>query len=211
LGRTKLDERFFDSTRGRVVTMLRAGERTVEELAAELGLTDNAVRAHLSTLERDGLVRQRGVRRGFRKPHLTYSLTREAEHLFPKAYDVLLNQLITVLKARLGREGLEDALREVGRALAGTQAQGAPGSERRIRQAVNALSSLGGAARAGKEGGLTVIRSEGGCPLSAAVGAHPEVCILAEALVEQIVGAHVRERCERGEPSRCCFEVSKTA
>jgi DNA-binding transcriptional ArsR family regulator len=140
MGRTKLDERFFDSTRGRVVTMLRAGERTVEELAGELGLTDNAVRAHLSTLERDGLVRQRGVRRGFRKPHLTYALTREAEHLFPKAYDVLLNQLITVLKGRLGREGLEDALREVGRALAGPRTQGAAGSGRRIRQAVNALS-----------------------------------------------------------------------
>ena len=210
MGRTKLDERFFDSTRGRVVTMLRAGERTVEELAGELGLTDNAVRAHLSTLERDGLVKQRGVRRGVRKPHLTYALTREAEHLFPKAYDVLLNQLIAVLKGRLGREGLEEALREVGRALAGPQAQGAAGSERRIRQAVNALSSLGGAARAEDEGGVTVIRSEGGCPLSAAVGAHPEVCILAEALIEQIVGAHARERCERGETARCRFEVSKT-
>ncbi len=209
MARTKLDERFFDSTRGRVVTMLRGGERTVEELAGELELTDNAVRAHLSTLERDGLVRQRGVRRGFRKPHLTYALTREAEHLFPKAYDVLLNQLIAVLKARLGREALEDALREVGRALAGTQVRGAPGSERRIRQAVDALSSLGGTARAGKDGGVTVIQSEGGCPLSAAVGEHPEVCILAEALVEQIVGAHVRERCERGEHTRCRFEVAK--
>jgi predicted ArsR family transcriptional regulator len=214
LGRTKLDERFFDSTRGRVVTLLRGGQRTVEELAGELGLTDNAVRAHLATLERDGLVRQRGVRRGFRKPHLTYALTREAEHLFPKAYDVLLNQLISVLKARLGREELEDALREVGRALAAAQAKGGKpegSSERRIRQAVQALSSLGGAARVEKEGGTTFIRSEGGCPLSAAVSEHPEVCRLAEALIEQIVGTQVRERCERGEHARCRFEVLKSA
>ena len=51
------DERFFASTRGRVTTLLRQGDRTVEELAQALGLTDNAVRAHLVTLERDGLVR----------------------------------------------------------------------------------------------------------------------------------------------------------
>jgi DNA-binding transcriptional ArsR family regulator len=34
--------------------------RTVEELAQALDLTDNGVRAHLTTLERDGIVRQRG-------------------------------------------------------------------------------------------------------------------------------------------------------
>ena len=58
---TKLDERFFDSTRGRVVNLLRGKSGTVIELAEALGLTDNAVRAHLLSLERDGLVRQSGV------------------------------------------------------------------------------------------------------------------------------------------------------
>ncbi len=80
---TKLDQRFLESTRGRIVRLLRGSSRTVEELATQLELTDNAVRAHLTTLERDGLVRQSGVRRGARKPHFTYSLTPEAEKLFP--------------------------------------------------------------------------------------------------------------------------------
>jgi predicted ArsR family transcriptional regulator len=53
-----MDERFFDSTRGQIVMMLRGATRTVDELAKELELTDNAVRAHLTTLERDGLVKQ---------------------------------------------------------------------------------------------------------------------------------------------------------
>lgn len=82
---TKLDERFFDSTRGRVVSLLRGKSGTVIELAEALGLTDNAVRAHLLSLERDGLVRQSGVQRGSRKPHFAYELTPEAERLFPKA------------------------------------------------------------------------------------------------------------------------------
>src|ERR1041384_8305343 len=99
--KTKLGERFFESTRGRIVSLLRGATRTVNELAAELELTDNAVRAQLLTLERDGLVRQSGVQRGFRKPHFAYELTPEAEHLFPKSYDALLNQFLAVLKNRL--------------------------------------------------------------------------------------------------------------
>src|SRR5881398_826577 len=54
--KTNLDKRFFESTRGRIVLLLRASEKTVNDLAAHLQLTDNAVRAHLLSLERDGLV-----------------------------------------------------------------------------------------------------------------------------------------------------------
>src|SRR5687768_14320083 len=105
---TKFDKRFFDSTRGRLVTLLRGTTKTVNELAEELELTDNAVRAHLLSLERDGLIKQSGIQRGTRKPHFAYQLTEEAEQLFPKAYDALLNQLITVLKGRLTPLALED-------------------------------------------------------------------------------------------------------
>ena len=78
------DERFFASTRGQVVALLRRGNRTVEELAQALGLTDNAVRAHLATLERDGLVRQAGLRGGPSKPAYAYALTPAAGRLFPR-------------------------------------------------------------------------------------------------------------------------------
>src|SRR5262247_1175718 len=110
---TKLDERFFDSTRGRIVSLLRGSTRTVNELTEELGVTDNAVRAQLLSLERDGLVRQSGVQRGHRKPHFSYELTHEAEHLFPKAYDALLNQFISVLKDRLSPKAVKEVLQEV--------------------------------------------------------------------------------------------------
>ena len=125
----KLDQRFFESTRGQIVTLLRGSPCTVEELATKLALTDNAVRAHLSTLERDGLVRQSGIRRGARKPHFTYALTDDADQLFPKAYDALLNQLIAVLKSRLNPAEIEDVLREVGRAIAATTLLAARGSK----------------------------------------------------------------------------------
>ena len=53
---TSLGRKFFGSTRGRIVTLLRRRGQTVDDLAAEVELTNNGVRAHLATLERDGLV-----------------------------------------------------------------------------------------------------------------------------------------------------------
>ena len=203
--RTKLDKRFFGSTRGRIVNLLRGTTKTVNELAAELKLTDNAVRAHLVSLERDALIRQRGIQRGTRKPHFAYELTDEAEHLFPKAYDTLLNQLITALKAKLTPKALKEILRETGRSLAGDFTSGG-NLEARVSKGLMALEAIGGSARVEKDEGKLFIRS-GSCPLSTAVVEHPEVCLLAESLLSEITGAEVREQCEREGSPRCSFEV----
>jgi|SRR5687767_4538900 len=206
--RSKLDKRFFGSTRGRIVTLLRGTRKTVNELAEELELTDNAVRAHLLSLERDGLVVQSGIQRGTRKPHFAYQLTEEAEHLFPKAYDVLLNQLIAVLKGRLTPVAIEEVLREVGRSLANAQALDHKKGhlENRVNRALSALESIGGAARIEKDDEKIVIRSES-CPLAASVAEHPEVCRLAETLLSEIIGAEVLERCDRSGFPKCRFQV----
>ena len=204
----KLDKRFFESTRGQIVTILRSSPGTVEDLAEKLSLTDNAVRAHLATLERDGLVRQSGLRRGPRKPHFTYVLTDEADKLFPKAYDTLLNQLISVLKHRLSPPEIEAVLREVGRAVAADASGRSDASlESRVQSAVKLLEAIGGSAEVEKHGDKIVIRGNG-CPLAAAVSVHPEVCRLGETLVAEVVKAPVVEHCNReGRPS-CRFEIS---
>src|SRR5215207_4354647 len=66
-------ERLLAGTRGHILRLLRRRERTVTELAAELSLTDNAVRTHLSALERDGLVEALPAQpRGVGKPPVVY-------------------------------------------------------------------------------------------------------------------------------------------
>jgi predicted ArsR family transcriptional regulator len=194
------------------VTLLRGKTRTVNELAEELAMTDNAVRSHLLTLERDGLIRQGGVQRGHRKPHFAYELTPQGEHLFPKSYDALLNVLLSVLKERLAPEELGEVLREVGRRTAADKMTIlANGSDilAKAEKAVEVLEALGGAARLEKEEGKIIIQSSS-CPFGAAVESHPEVCRVAETLVAQITGGRVREKCNKtAVPPRCSFEITE--
>src|SRR5215217_2162682 len=181
---TRWDRRFFASTRGQVVTLLRRGDRTVDDLAQALGLTDNAVRAHLAALERDGLVTQSGLRRGGGKPAYAYELTPEAEQLFPKADAPLLRLLLDVLEERLPAGAFDDLVREVGHRAAGvTVAEGDLAA--RVDTAVALLEELGGLAECEECDGGFVIRGYS-CPLAAASPDHPAVCSLAAALLTEV-------------------------
>ena len=204
------DEKFFESTRGQIVTLLRRSGRTVEDLARALSLTDNGVRAHLAILERDGIVRQRGsVRRssGGGKPAYVYELTQEAEDLFPKAYEPALRRLLDVLSDQLGPEEAEALLRSVGRRLAEEHSMRATDARARLEVAVEVLNELGSLAEIEERDGALVIRGYS-CPLAGVTPDHPEVCRMAETLIAELAGVPVHERCDRGERPRCCFEVA---
>ncbi len=112
------DQRFFASTSGRIVELLRRRSWTLEELARALDRTDNAVRGHLAALERDRLVEQAGTRRRVGKPAYEYILTAEADTLFPQAQAPALGSLIGVLEERLGAAELDQVVRASGRRLA---------------------------------------------------------------------------------------------
>lgn len=205
---TRWHQRFYDSTRGRVLTLLRTGSKTVDELAREIDVTDNAVRSHLAALERDGLVAQRGRRRGTGKPALLYELTEQADRLFPKAYGTVLQLLLDVLAEERDPSEIERLLRETGRRLAATRGSVAGDLETRLRAAVQAIDALGGAAElVEEEDGKYSIRGFG-CPLASAVPGHPEICRLTESLLEELTGIPMREACERGEQPRCRFHVT---
>jgi predicted ArsR family transcriptional regulator len=203
---TRAEDRFFESTRGRVITLLRMGERTVEELAGELGLTDNAIRTHLMTLERDGLVMQGQPRRSGGKPAYTYVLTPEADRLFPKAYGLLLQYLLQTLSERLPGETMAGALRNVGHLVADDQVIPDTSLPHRVESAVATLQSIGGLAEARETDDGYLITGYS-CPLAAAVEGHPDSCIIAETLLSDLIGAPVRQTCDPGPPPRCRFEV----
>ena len=200
--------RLFKSTRGKILELLRTRERTVNDLADVLHLTDNAVRAHLASLERDRLVAQSGMKPGIRKPHTTYALGPEAEHLFPKAYGKLVSLLMSIFSRQIKPRNLRAGMRTAGRTVAREHLRELHGKthEQRIDAALRILKELGGAASFREEGGKHFIYGNG-CPIAAATANHPEACLLAESLLTEIIGSPVKERCIRGPTPSCRFQV----
>src|SRR6266581_2306535 len=200
------NQRFFASTRGQIIMLLRRASRTVDELAQALNLTDNAVRAHLATLERDGFVRQLGERRGSGKPAYIYELSPDAEQLFPKAYGPVLHQLLEVFREEMTTDEVEALMRRTGRRLAEQQHLPPADLHSRLHMAVNVLNELGGLAELEQRNGAFYIQGYS-CPLAAVVPDHPEVCRLAESLLTELIGVPVQEQCDRNEKVSCRFVV----
>lgn len=195
-------------TRQRVVELLRRSDRTVVELAEILDITPNAVRTHVTALERDGFVRGAGVRReGVGKPASVYDLTPKGESLFPKAYAAILGEVLIALTDRLGTEAAEAVLREVAHRLAATAGGNGVPFER-VESARALLESLGAPVEV--RDGPNGTRIEGyACPLGAVTREHPELCETVRRAVEEVVQAPVRTRCRRDrDRPRCAFEVA---
>jgi len=207
------DPRFLETTRGQVVGLLRRGPRTVDEMADALGLTDNAIRVHLVALERDRIVRRVGTRRGegAGKPALLYELTAEAEALFSRAYGPVLGALVAELLTTLPEDRSASLLASVGRRLAaGNVPPSTLDFDARVQAAADVLTSLGGSVAIEQGNGTRVIRGIG-CPLAATVAQCPETCLVVEALLREIVGSPVEQRCHHGERPSCRFEVRPAA
>jgi predicted ArsR family transcriptional regulator len=195
--------RFHGSTRGRLIELLRRSRHTVDELAGTLGLTDNAIRSHLTALERDGLVVQGGLRRGVRKPSYEYELAPAGEELFARAYAPVLGALLTVLDERLDDVVVKELIQATGQRLAaGFQAEG--DLEARLETAVTVLNALGGLAEAETSDGVVRIRGYS-CPLGAVAAGQPEACQVAQALVSALVGIPLEVCCDLSDRPHCCF------
>jgi predicted ArsR family transcriptional regulator len=201
-------KRFAESTRGRIVALLRGEPRTVEQLARAVGLTDNAVRVHLVALERDGLIEHSPLRRGGAgKPAYTYAVTENGELLLSTAYAPVLGKLLEVLEERNEPPDRERLMKAVGKRLAHGRRVPSGGPRRRLAAAVELFHDLGAVATVERSDGSAVIHSPN-CPLGAVVRSHPEVCEALATAIEELVSARTTVRCDRGDGRlRCSFAV----
>ena len=194
------------ATRARVVEILRRSAMSANEIAAELGLTHNAVRGHLSALVRDGFVREGGQRRGSSRPTTLYELVPGAEAALSRAYVPFVAHLLRVLGETMSEAEMNDTMRTVGRSLAADWPRPRGDLQQRVTAATVLLKVLGAhTTMEPSNGGFTI---QGyGCLLSEAVHGRPEVCRAVESLLAELLEAGVDQCCERGERPRCCFRV----
>jgi predicted ArsR family transcriptional regulator len=201
---------FFETTRGQLVRLLCGGARTVSELAEQLRLSENAVRSHLASLGREGLVHLSGKQPGTRKPHFSYELAPKAHLLFGKGYEPVLLVLLDVLSRHETPEDLNKLALEAGRRFVQMYL---PKLERqkpaaRLRTLVNQASSAAVPLTVVHENGDIFIRGCS-CPLTTVIDRRPELCDVIAELLSETLELPVERQCEHGQAPRCGFRLKK--
>jgi predicted ArsR family transcriptional regulator len=183
-------DRFFHTTRGKIVAQLRErGSASAGELAAVFGLSPNAVRQQLVVLERDGLVEERAVRRGPTKPTLEFSLTAKADSLFPQQYDKMLAAVLREVRASFGAPAVNQIFERIGRRAVERAKEKitAPDTEGRVAQLAQVLRDRGVVAEYSLVDGGFLLQ-EHTCPYSGVVKEHPEVCSVIHHVIDETIG-----------------------
>lgn len=200
------------STRMEVLELLRRkGHCSAETIATDLGVTPNAVRQHLTNLERDGLVVSQPERSGRGRPALLFSLTERADSVFPKRY----GQLATMVLQEIQEMGGPDALDEVFSRVAARHAAAiAPDLEgldfdEKMRRVVKWIGRAGTLAEQSEtpEGVKVTIHN---CPFRNTALKFPQVCSITPHLMLRLIGTAVSqaESIHRHDPY-CSFVVQR--
>ncbi len=195
----------YGSTREEIVHLLQRGPSTVEEVAGSAGLTPNAVRSHLATLGRDGLVERTGFRRGPGRPARLYRLTQKALNELSEAHRPFLAALVRVLAQQLSPERVRELLVATGRSLAPPLPPEAD-ADARMKAALAALRGLGADVEKIEDAGALVIKGYA-CPLADAVRSCPDVCHAVGALLEDVLHRKVESECRHDGRPACSFRV----
>jgi predicted ArsR family transcriptional regulator len=203
-------DRFFQSTRGRIVEELRRMKSaSAVDLAKIFGLSPNAIRQQLVVLERDGLVVEQSVRRGPTKPTYEFSLTEEAGRLFPQRYDKMLGAVLREVREQFGPEAMTKLFDGIAKhTVAKTKERvTAEHPEGRAAQLTQVLREGGVVAEYSLIDGGFELR-EHNCPYSEVVKEHPEVCSVIHHVLDQTFqGTHVQTESLATGGSECRFEV----
>jgi DeoR family suf operon transcriptional repressor len=198
----------FRGIRGDVLVAVKKSQPvTAKEVAAEFGLTPNAVRRHLKELEAEGLVRCARQVRGVGGPTLGYSLTDAGEALFPRAYDTTLTTLLDTVREQRGADGVVELFRaQWERVASGAKEQLAelPLNER-AQLLTELLTSHGYMAETdpSTHQDEAVIR-EHNCVLRSVAERFPEVCVAEERFLAEFLGAVVERRKHIASGASCC-------
>ena len=208
-----MHDRFFDSTRGKIVEALRNRRAaTAFELAAEFGLSPNAIRQQLVVLERDGLVAGKSVRRGKTKPTHEYVLTPEAARYFPQTYDRMLNAVLREVRQTGGDAAVAHLFESIGRRSVERMNRRLEGksADERVAAIAETVKASGVSVDVERRGERIVLR-EHNCPYASVVAEHPECCSVIHTMLDGVVSPWVEqtESLATG-GAECRFEVVAT-
>lgn len=188
----------MQSTRKAVLEALKmAGQATVNELAEFVGVKTVTVRHHLGALQAEGLVEAEERRQSVGRPAHIYSLTEEAQSLFPQKYHRLVDLLLDQLKKEWPAATVEALITSLADQLADdlrNEFEDLP-QEERMARLIDTLAQEGFMAKWQQtDDGLQLVEYH--CPYFLIGQRHPEICQIDEVLIRVVLDADVeKEAC----------------
>lgn len=202
-------------TRQKIITLLnKGGHKTVTDLSRELEITPMAVRQHLLSLERKGIVIYETKKYGIGRPVFVYKLTEKAKNSFPKLYERFTLEVLRIIEETEGREKLEKIFKVRKKNML-TKLENAFENIKGLPEKIHTLSRV-----LDSEGSMTEVTEyqdeyqlkKYNCVLSGVTSKYPELCKQELDLYRSVFGKKVmRKQCQRsGEPS-CLYKIPKAA
>jgi len=202
-----LEHREQGETREQILTLLRRqGQMTAAELSDALGIGAVGVRQHLALLDRDGLVRTAGVRRGVGEPSHLYALTDQAEALFPKRYDRLALDALAFVETQGGEQAIDQLFAARRDKLAQQLAPRLAGKSRpeQVRELAAILTEQGYMCESQQLDDGTFGLVEHNCPIDCVARDYPQACSNEIKLYQDILGTPLVREETMSEGGSCC-------
>ena len=189
----------------------RRGRSSAETIAGDLGVTPNAIRQHLTNLERDGLVVSQPERSGRGRPALLFALTERADAVFPKRYGQLATMVLQEVQEMGGPEALDEVFARVAarHASAIERDLGGLGFDEKLNRVVSWIGRAGTLVEQSEspEGVKVTIHN---CPFRNTALKFPQVCTITPQLISRLIGTSVSQSdsIHRRDPY-CSFVVQR--
>ncbi|MBN2556169.1 MAG: ArsR family transcriptional regulator [Anaerolineales bacterium] len=204
----------MQDTREQILRLLQQeGAGTISTIAVAMNLATATIRHHLTILERDGLVEVEQVRQRVGRPHLEYSLTPVGRESFPKKYDEFSTQLLSEIRFRYGNQAVAELIRGIARRkLESIEVDLEKLDTAQRLEVLQSFLSHEGHVSSFKLKGNTARLEQHACPYQSIVMEHPEVCLLNDVLIRNIMDLpYEKQGCLVSGDDACIFEITLKA
>lgn len=201
------------STRKQVMQLLKTnGELSAKDLTEYLHITGMAVRRHLDTLERDGLIESRAIRQPMGRPTALYRLTAAADNHFPKKYDTVALDLLDELAQEAGPEMVNHLFDRRKESLYNKYSPAM--SDREWTDQVETLAQIqndnGYMVELEQVSEEEFVLKEYNCPISQLANQYHHACQCELGLFENLLNANVtRHECLADGDQKCAYVIKK--
>ncbi len=204
---SRIERKEQGATRQNILHLLRhRGQMTAIELSEALNIGAVGVRQHLALLERDSLVRVAELRRSVGRPSHLYTLTPEAERYFPKNYDRLTVDILSIIADRYGEVAVDDILRARREKLARNIAPRLAGKSRaeQVEELNVMLAEMGYMCEVQHTDNGWIILVEHNCPIDCVARHHPQFCAHELELYQELLGVPIQRDATIVGGAGCC-------